>query len=142
MVLVERQGVPLGVLLEAATVAEVQLAEATLAQVRVPRGGSRGPGRPRMKPARLVADRGYDSRPLWERLHRRGVDLIVPHLRTRRRRWQDGRKLRRYKHRWIVERTNAWLQSFRRLTVRYEHQLPVYRAFVHLACAVIVLRRL
>jgi transposase len=144
MVLVERQGLPLGVLLEAATVAEVALAEATLAQVRVPRwrGSRRGPGRPRTKPARLVADRGYDSRGLWERLKRRGIDLIVPHLRTRTRRWQDGRKLRRYRHRWIVERTNAWLQSFRRLAVRYEHELMMYRAFLHLACAIIALRRL
>jgi transposase len=95
-----------------------------------------------MKPTRVVADRGYDSRALWERLKRRGIDLIVPHLKSRVRRWQDGRKLRRYKHRWIVERTNAWLQSFRRLTVRYEHQLPIYTAFVHLACAIITLRRL
>jgi transposase len=142
MVLVERQGLPLGVLVEAATVAEVSLAEATLAQVHVPRGGGHGPGRPRMKPVRLVADRGYDSRLLWERMKRRGIDLIVPHLRTRTRRWQDGRKLRRYRHRWIVERTNAWLQSCRRLVVRYEHQLPLYRAFLHLACAIIALRRL
>ena len=138
MVLVERSGLPLGVLVEAATVAESQLLERTLAAVAVPRAG---PGRPRMKPVRLVADRGYDSRALWERLKRRGIDLIVPHLRTRRRRWQDGRKLRRYRHRWIVERTNAWLLSFRRLLVRHEHRVERYRAFVHLACMLIVLRR-
>ena len=94
-----------------------------------------------MKPERIVADRGYDSRALWERLRRRGIDLIVPHLRTRRRRWQDGRKLRRYRHRWIIERTNAWLQNFRRILVRHEHRLDVYRAFVHVACLLIVLRR-
>jgi transposase len=138
MVLVERSGLPLGVCLEAATVAEVTLAERTLAQVAVPRCG---PGRPRMKPTRLVADRGYDSRPLWERLKRRGIDLIVPHLSTRRRRWQDGRKLRRYRHRWIVERTIAWLLDFRRLLVRHERHLLRYRAFVHAACMLIVLRR-
>ena len=42
-----------------------------------------------------IADRGYDSRALWQRLKRRGIDLIAPHLRTRKRRYQDGRKLRR-----------------------------------------------
>lgn len=94
-----------------------------------------------MKPVRLVADRGYDSRPLWERLRRRGIDLIVPHLRNRRRRWQDGRKLRRYRHRWVIERTNAWLHNFRRLVVRYERRLDVYRAFVHVACMLIALRQ-
>ena len=138
MVLVDGQGVPLGVCVEAATLAEVTLAERTLAQVRVPR---RGPGRPRVKPVRLVADRGYDSRSLWERLKRRGIDLIVPHLRTRKRRWQDGRKLRRYRHRWIVERTNAWLHSFRRLVTRYERRADIYLAFVHVACMLIALRR-
>jgi transposase len=94
-----------------------------------------------MKPARIVADRGYDSRPLWERLKCRGIDLIAPHLRTRKRRWQDGRKLRRYRRRWIIERTNAWLLNFRRLLVRHERRVDVYRAFVHVACLLIVLRR-
>jgi transposase len=138
MVLVERSGLPRGVRVEAATRAEVTLAEQTLATVRVPR---RGPGRPRMKPERLVADRGYDSRSLWQRLRKRGIDLIVPHLRTRKRRWQDGRKLRRYRHRWIIERTNAWLLSFRRLLVRHERRVDLYLAFVHVACMLIVLRR-
>lgn len=36
---------------------------------------------------------------------------------------QDGRKLRRYKRRWIIERTNSWLQNFRRLVVRYERSV-------------------
>ena len=138
MVLVERAGLPLGVCLEAASVAEVRLAERVLAQVAVPRPG---PGRPRTKPERIVADRGYDSRALWERLKRRGIDLIVPHRRKRRQRWQDGRKLRRYRHRWIVERTIAWLLDFRRLLVRHERRLDLYRAFVHAACMLIVLRR-
>lgn len=118
--------------------AECHLAEATLATVAVPRAG---PGRPTQKPARIVADRGYDSRALWDRLRQRGIDLIVPHLRTRTVRYQDGRKLRRYRRRWIIERTNAWLLNFRRLTVRYDHKLEHYRAFVHLACSLITLRQ-
>lgn len=138
MVLVDGAGLPLGVHLSPAHRAEVQLAEPTLAQVAVPRAG---PGRPKPKPARLIADRGYDSRGLWHRLRQRGIDLIVPHLRTRRHRFQDGRKLRRYRRRWIIERTISWLLSFRRLTVRYEHRLELYHAFVVLACIVITLRR-
>ncbi len=138
MVLVDGQGVPLGVHLSPANRAEVQLAEPTLAQVAVPRAG---PGRPKQKPARLIADRGYDSRELWARLGRRGIDLIVPHLRSRRHRFQDGRKLRRYRRRWIIERTISWLLSFRRLTVRYEHRLELYHAFVLIACMLITLRR-
>lgn len=54
---------------------------------------------------RVVADRAYDSDPLDERLRRKGIELISPHKRNRRKpRTQDGRKLRHYRHRWTVER--------------------------------------
>ena len=137
MVLVDGQGLPLGVRLESASPAEVTLAEATLAEVRVPRPK----GRPRQKPERVIADRGYDSDPLRQRLKKRGIDLIAPYRKNnQQRRYEDGRKLRRYKRRWIVERTNAWLGQFRRLLVRHEHLLTTYRAFFYLACFWITLR--
>src|SRR5579883_2085869 len=138
MVLVDGEGLPLGVRLESASPSEVKLAEATLAEVRVPRAQ----GRPRQKPERVIADRGYDSDPLRQRLRRRGIELIVPYRQNNHhRRYEDGRKLRRYKRRWIVERTNAWLGQFRRLLVRHEHLLCTYRAFFYLACFWITLRR-
>jgi transposase len=117
----------------------MKLALPTLENVSVSRSG---PGRPRKKPERIVADKGYDSRELREAMKRKGIDFIVPHLRTRKRRTQDGRKLRRYKRRWIVERTNAWLFNFRRLFVRYERLIEPYRGLLHFACALIALRRL
>ena len=138
MVLVDGQGLPLGVRLESAAPAEVTLAEATLAEVCVPRPQ----GRPRQKPERVIADRGYDSDPLRERLKKRGIELIVPYRsNSRERRYEDGRKLRRYKRRWIVERTNSWLGQFRRLLVRHEHLLSTYCAFFYIACFWITLRR-
>jgi transposase len=98
--------------------------------------------RPRQKPERVIADRGYDSDPLRERFQQRGIDLIVPYrANNNERRHEDGRKLRRYLRRWIVERTNAWLGQFRRLLVRHEHLLATYRAFFYLACFWITLRR-
>jgi transposase len=138
MVLVDGQGLPLGVRLESASPGEVTLAEATLAEVKVPRAK----GRPRQKPKRVIADRAYDSDPLRERLAKRGIELIVPYRANNKlRKYEDGRKLRRYKRRWIVERTNAWLGQFRRLLVRHEHLLSTYRAFFYLACLWITLRR-
>jgi transposase len=138
MVLVDGQGLPLGVRLESASPSEVTLAEATLAEVRVPRAK----GRPRQKPTRIIAYRGYDSDPLRERLSRRGIELIAPYRKNNKaRRYEDGRKLRRYVRRWIVERTNSWLGQFRRLLVRHEHMLTTYRAFFYLACFWITLRR-
>jgi transposase len=54
---------------------------------------------------------------------------------------QDGRALRRYRRRWVVKRTNAWLGNFRRLVVRYDRSLTIYGGFFHIACFMIVLRR-
>jgi transposase len=69
--------------------------------------------------------------------------LIAPHRRNRKKpRTQDGLKLRRYRRRWKVERTFAWLTNFRRLVVRWESHLTMYLAFFHLACLLITLRRL
>jgi transposase len=127
MVLVDGKGVPLGVHLSPANLAESQLADTTLDQVAVPR---RGPGRPRKKPERIVADKGYDSRGLHLRMKRKGILFIAPHLRNRKNPFQDCRHLRRYKRRWIVERTIAWLFNFRRLTVRYEHKIELFQAFI------------
>jgi transposase len=94
------------------------------------------------QPERIIADEGHDARQPWEAMKARGVDLIAPHLRTRVNRCQDGRKLRRCRRRWIVERTNAWLLSFRRLVVRSGRRLEHFGAFMPLACAIIALRRL
>jgi len=118
----------------------VTLVAKTLAQVRVPR---RGRGRPRSKPERLIADLGYDSDPLRRQLKARGIELICPHRKNRRQPpTQDGRKLRRFRRRWKVERTFAWLGNYRRLVVRYDRSLLMYNAFFHVACLIITLRHL
>src|SRR5579863_6515516 len=140
MVVVDGRGLPLGNSLHSASPAEVKLAETTLATIRV--GRSHRAGRPRQKPLRVIADKAYDSDPLRKRLRQRGIELICPHKRNRvRPATQDGRALRRYRRRWIVERTNAWLGNFRRLVVRYDRSLTIYGAFFHIACFMIVLRR-
>src|SRR5947209_13485333 len=140
MVVVDGRGIPLGDHLCSASPSEVRLAETTLAAIRVSR--RHHPGRPRQKPLRVIADKGYDSDALRQRFRRRGILLIAPHRLNRHRTPpQDGRILRRYKRRWTVERTFAWLGNFRRLVVRYDRSLEIYRAFFHIACFMIVLRR-
>lgn len=140
MVVVDGKGLPLGVFLASASPAEVTLVHPTLATIAVPRSG---PGRPKSKPGRLIGDKAYDSEALRDALAHRGIELIAPHRSNRvRAARQDGRPLRRYKRRWIVERTFAWYGSFRRLVVRYERSSRLYLAFFHLASALIVMRRL
>ncbi len=83
----------------------------------------------------MITDKAYDSDPLRSRLKRRGIELICPHKKNRvRPATQDGRALRRYKRRWMVERTFGWLGNFRRLVVRYNRSLKIYGAFFHIAC--------
>ena len=108
MVVVDGKGVPLGDRLHSVSPAEVRLAETTLAAIRV--GRRHRADRPRQKPVRVITDKAYDSDPLWDRLRRRGIELICPHKRDRVcAATQDGLALRRYRKRRIVERTTGWL---------------------------------
>jgi transposase len=90
-------------------------------------------GRPRKRPGKLHADKGYDYRRCRRACRRRGV---AP--RIARRGIESGRHLGR--HRWVVERTLAWFARFRRLAVRYERRADIFRAFHDLAAALICLR--
>jgi len=140
MVLVDGAGTPLGAHLDSASPAEVTLVEQTLQNVSVRR--AHWPGAPRRNPDRLIADRAYDSNPLRESLDKRGIDPIIPARSTHKKAsHQDGRKLRRYRHRWIVERTFAWLGAFRRLLIRHERLIETYQGFFHIACAILTLKR-
>jgi transposase len=90
----------------------------------------------------LIYDRAADSDPLRERLKRRGIELICPHRGNRSKpKLQDGRSLRRYRHRWKIERTLAWLGNYRRLIVRYERNSKMFLAFLKVACLMITLRQ-
>ena len=76
-------------------------------------------------PDNLIGDRAYKSdKPDEElrELRRDGLEMIFPHRANRiKKRTQDGRHLRRYERRWLVERFFAWMQWHRRLLVRWEY---------------------
>jgi transposase len=100
--------------------------------VKGPRGR---PGRPRKRPAKLHGDKGYDYPRCRRALRRRG---ITP--RIARRGIESSQRLGR--HRYVVERSLAWLVGYRRLQVRYERRADILLGFVHLACALICLKSL
>ncbi len=132
MAMADSSGFPVAVHAASASPHEVTLVKETL------RHGFIGE-----KPNLLLGDRAYDSDPLDALLHAEGIELIAPHRKGRKKRQtQDGRKLRRYKRRWKVERLFAWLGNFRRLVVRYKRRAENYLGFVHLGCMVILLRHL
>ena len=123
-------GVVLSLTIESASPHEVNLVETTLEERFVEE-----------MPERLIGDKAYDSDPLDERLKEKGVELIAPHKNNRiKQKTQDGRKLRRYKRRWKVERFFAWLQNYRRCLVRYEYKEENFKAVVLLASIMIYLK--
>lgn len=129
MAVVDRHGLPVAVDVASASPAEVRLVHSTLDARFVPE-----------LPERLIGDKAYDSDALAQELSAIGVELIAPHRKNRRHKTQDGRPLRRYRRRWKIERTFAWLQNFRRLVNRWEHDVVNFLGFVHLGCIVILLR--
>lgn len=92
-------------------------------------------------PERVIGDKAYDSDPLAAELAERGTELIAPHRAGRKHITQDGRPLRRYRRRWKVERTIAWIQHFRRLCIRWEKSTQLFRGFLHLACTILLVRQ-
>jgi transposase len=130
MVLADGQGIPLGVSLHSASPAEVKLAHETIEDLG-------------KKPRRLVCDKAYDSDGFRKELKKQGIELVAPHRKGRRKpKTQDGRALRRYRRRWKIERTIAWLGNYRRLVTRWEHNDKMYQAFLHIACALITCNNL
>lgn len=95
-----------------------------------------------LQPKRMTGDKAYDSDPLDEALAELGIEMIAPHRKNRKpeNKTQDGRPLRRYKRRWHVERTIAWLGNHRRLLIRWEKQSALYLAFATLGCCLIASR--
>ncbi len=130
MVVADNASLPLAVHAASAAPHEVTLVGETLLQSFV--SG---------QPERLIGDKAYDSDPLDAELAGRGIELIAPHRKNRKKpATQDGRKLRRYRRRWKVERLWAWLQNFRRVATRFDYHVENFLGFVHLGCIRVLLR--
>ena len=131
MAIVDRHGLPLAVSTHAANHHEVTLVQLSFDFYMI-----------EAKPENLIGDRAYDSDTLDEKLRAEGVELISPHRSNRvKKKTQDGRRLRRYERRWIVERFCAWMQWHRRLLVRWEYYPANFLGFVQLAAICIMLKR-
>ncbi len=93
-------------------------------------------------PQRTIADRALDSDALDQSLAEFGVEVIAPQRKNRRpeNKTQDGRKLRRYKRRWKVERFFSWMGNLRSLLIRHERKVRNYEGFAHLATIIILVR--
>jgi len=98
-------------------------------------------------PAEVWADRGYDAHALRQGLLQRGIEPMI----SRRRRpgdpvptseataevWRGKKRTIKTRdpnarHRWPIERTNAWLKAKRRIATRRDRKATNYLAFLHL----------
>src|SRR6202043_3496521 len=124
MAIVDRHGLPLSVSTHAANHHEVRLVQLCFDFYMI-----------EAKPENLIGNRAYDSDPLNRQLREQGIETIAPHKSNRVAKCaQDGRRLRCYERRWIVECFIAWLRWRRRLLVRWEFHSANFLDFVRLAC--------
>ncbi len=128
--LTDRNGVPLAVVLTGANIHDSKVFEELVDAVEPVKRTGRG--RPRKRPEKLHADKAYDYPRCRGVLRRRGIKSRIA-----RRGKGTGERLGR--HRWVVERTLAWLARYRRLLVRYERRADILEAFLHLGCALVCL---
>ncbi|WUL28170.1 IS5 family transposase [Streptomyces sp. NBC_00353] len=107
--------------------------------IRVPR---LGPGRPRVRPAQVLGDKGYSSRAIRAWLRRRGIRCTIPEradqVRNRARRGSRGGRppafdRESYKRRNVVERCFNRLKQWRGIATRYDKTAEPYQAAVTLA---------
>lgn len=132
---------PIAFLVTAANVAEVGVGTQVVDRVRVPRIQ----GRPKKRPMRLAADKGYDSAEFRRQLRRRRIQPSIPRREWRQRRRKPGRPPQMHpvsKSRWKVERTHSWLDNWRRLVTRYDWYTQSYAAFLTIACCMVALSRI
>jgi IS5 family transposase len=124
--------VPLTAVVTAANVNDTILFQAVVEDIPPVRTPA---GRRRTRPAKVHADKGYDSRANRAYLRRRGI-----RSRIARRGVESSVRLGR--HRWKVERSLSWLSCWRRLQVRWDRDSGRWFAFVLLACVVVCFNRL
>jgi len=132
LLLTDRRGVPLGVVIDGANRNDHLLMQQTLAAIPV-----RRPKPTRRRPQPLCLDKGFDydePRALAEAF---GFTL---HLRRRGEEAWAKRHARAKARRWVVERTHSWLNRFRSILIRWAKKPANYLALLHFACGLITRR--
>jgi transposase len=131
-VLSDRAGVPLSVAVSAANTNDAEALKPLVRAVPAIRS-RRGPRR--RKPGKLHADKAYDQVNLRKWVRDRGITVRIA-----RKGIESSEKLG--KHRWVIERTIAWLFGYRRLSIRYERKANHFSAFLTLAAALTCYKKL
>jgi transposase len=107
--------------------------EQTILESLMERGAVRrvGRGRPRIRPKRLVGDKGYSTEKVRGYLRRRGIGIVLPHRADQRASSLFDRRVYRERNR--IERLINRLKQFRRIATRYEKRAANYLAMLAVA---------
>jgi transposase len=119
----DNYGQPLVILLSPGQQHESTMLPALLEHGQVKRPGR---GRPRVRPRRVVGDKGYSYPHLRRYLRQRGIRITIARRKDQPRGGPFDRAV--YKMRNVVERLINRLKQFRRLATRYEKLAERYRA--------------
>lgn len=125
-------GLPMTFLVTVGERHETVMFESLMEQGAVARSGG---GRPRIRPKRVVADKGYSSGKIRRYLRRRGIRFTIPRKDNEKHRGKFDKTL--YRQRNQVERCFNRLKQFRRVATRYEKKAENYLAVLTLASIVL-----
>jgi transposase len=131
--LCEGYGVPIGIFVEAANRHDMKMVRQTLESIPVDR-----PKPTKKKPQNLCLDKGYDYNEVRDLARE---FMYTAHIKAR------GEEAQAIKHevgftarRWVVERTQSWMNRFRRILIRWEKKVENYLGLLHFVCALITFR--
>jgi transposase len=128
----EGHGKPLVLVVSGGQEADCRSVAALLEHGAVP--SSQG-GRPRLRPDRVVGDKGYSYRSVRRYLQRRGIGRVIPRRRDQGRRGPFDQAAYRQRNR--IERLMSWLKQWRRVATRYEKRARNYLAMVTLRASLL-----
>lgn len=131
----EADGVPVGLVVDAANVHDIRLLQQTIEdcfeRFHVTKAESQ---------EHLCLDKGYDSNAIRDLVE--VVFGYTSHIRSRREEQNESKSKPTSKpRRWVVERTHGWLNRFRAILVRWDKKIENHLASLHLACAYFTLKR-
>jgi transposase len=135
--LVEADGIPVGLAVEGANRNDMKMVEATLNSI--PEASER-PEPTAEQPQGMCLDKGYDYDEVRAIVEEFG---FTAHIKARGEEAQQIKRKAGYKaRRWVVERTHSWMNRFRGVLIRWSKKAENYIALLHMSFAFIIYRRM
>lgn len=135
---VEGTGIPIAMVVAKGNIVDTTLAETTVDSIRIAKSAIQG--------SDFLGDKGYDCLEFRIHVAEYGSIPCIPKRKCTKVKdkhiWYYMYDKLKGKKRFVVERTNAWLKSFRRLRMRFDYKASSFEAFLYLAILVICVRKL